>query len=110
MEESSCLREIISKKDNEIADLSNPPPPPMNDSSQNLPGWLSDNLRPFVYERGLEDKVMELSKEYAKEDILEVLQKLLPRDEIVSRSQTNTLPNQSIHSRPAHSEKFISRE
>ncbi|CAB4394433.1 unnamed protein product [Rhizophagus irregularis] len=47
----------------------------MNDSSQNLPGWLSDDLRPFVYERGLEDKVIELSKD-----------------------------------RPAHSEKFISRE
>ena len=49
-EENFHLREIISKKDNEIADLSNPPPSPMNDSSQKLPGWLSDDLRPFVYE------------------------------------------------------------
>ncbi|RGB32333.1 hypothetical protein C1646_670206 [Rhizophagus diaphanus] len=36
--ENSCLREIISKKDIEIANHSNPPPPPMNDSSQKLPG------------------------------------------------------------------------
>ena len=82
----------------------------MNDSSQKLPGWVSDDLRPFVYERGLEDKVMELDKSFARENILEALQELLPRDEMVSRSQTDTLPNQSIHSRPAHSEKFISRE
>ncbi|PKY41252.1 hypothetical protein RhiirA4_454794 [Rhizophagus irregularis] len=38
MQENSRLREIISKKDNEIADLSNPSPPPINDSSQKLPG------------------------------------------------------------------------
>ena len=53
---------------------------------------------------------MELDKSFARENILEALQELLPRDEMVSRSQTDTLPNQSIHSRPAHSEKFISRE
>jgi hypothetical protein len=88
----------------------NLPPPPMNDSSQKLPGWVSDDLRPLVYERGLEDKVMELDKNFARENILEALQELLPRDEIVSRSQTDTLPNQSVHSQPAHSEKFISRE
>jgi hypothetical protein len=115
-EENSRLREIISKKDDEIADLSNPPPakhlngPPMNDSSQKLPEWLSDDLRPFVYKLGLEDKVIKLGKEYDKEDILEALQELLPRNEMVSRSQTDTLPNQSVHSRPAHSEKSISRE
>jgi hypothetical protein len=82
----------------------------MNDSSQKLPGWVSDDLRPLVYERGLEDKVMELDKSFVRENILEALQELLPRDEIVSRSQTDTLPNQSVHSRPAHSEKSISRE
>jgi hypothetical protein len=60
--------------------------PPMNDSSQKLPGWISDDLRPLVYERGLEDKVMKLDKEYAKKDILEALQELLPRDGVVSRS------------------------
>jgi hypothetical protein len=98
MEENSHLREIISKKDNEIADLSNPPPSPMNNSSQKLPGWVSDNLRPLVYERGLEDKVMELDKSFAKENILEALQKLLPQNKMVSRSQTDTLSNQSIHS------------
>ena len=82
----------------------------MNDSSQKLPGWLSDDLRPLVYEHGLEDKVMELDKSFARENILEALQELLPRDEMVSRSQTDILPNQSIHSRPANSENFISRE
>jgi hypothetical protein len=82
----------------------------MNDSLQKLPGWLSDDLRPLVYERNLENKVMELDKSFARENILEALQELLPRDEIVLRSQTDTLPNQSIHSRSAHSEKFISRE
>ncbi|PKK58722.1 hypothetical protein RhiirC2_795871 [Rhizophagus irregularis] len=110
MEENRSLRDQISKKDNEIAVLSNPPPSSMNDSSQKLPGWISDVLRPLVYERGLEDKVMKLDKEYAKEDILEALQELLPRNEMVSRSQTDTLPNQSVHSQPAHSEKSISRE
>ena len=50
----------------------------MNDSSQKLPGWVSDNLRPLVYERGLEDKVMELDKSFARENILETLQELLP--------------------------------
>jgi hypothetical protein len=82
----------------------------MNDSSQKLPGWISDDLRPLVYERGLEDKVMKLDKEYAREDILEALQELLPRDGVVSRSQTDTLPNQSVHSQLAHSEKSILRE
>src|SRR5436853_3812112 len=82
----------------------------MNDSSQKLPGWISDDLRPLVYERGLEDKVMKLDKEYAKEDILEAFQELLPRDGVVSRSQTDTLPNHSVHNQPAHSEKSISRE
>ena len=110
MEENRSLRDQISKKDNEIADFSNPPPPSMNDSSQKLPGWISDDLRPLVYERGLEDKVMKLDKEYVKEDILEALQELLPRDGVVSRSQTDTLPNQFVHSQPAHSKKSISRE
>ncbi|CAB4392007.1 unnamed protein product [Rhizophagus irregularis] len=116
MEEKSRLQEIISKKDDEIADLSNPLPAKrlnglsMNNSSQKLPGWVSDDLRPLVYRRGLEDKVMELDKSFARENILEALQELLPQDEMVSRSQTDTLPNQSIHIRPAHSEKFISRE
>src|ERR1044072_1546997 len=110
MEENRSLRDQISKKDNEIADLSNPPSPFMNDSSQKLPGWISDDLRPLVYERSLEDKVMELDKSFSRENILEALQELLPRDEIVSRSQTDTLPNQFVHSRPAHFEKSISRE
>ena len=82
----------------------------MNDSSQKLPGWISDDLRPLVYERGLEDKVMELNKSFARENILEALQELLLWDEEVPLGPTDTLPNQSVHSRPAHSEKSISRE
>jgi hypothetical protein len=42
-----------------------------------LPDWLHDNLRSIVCELGLEDKVMELDKKLAKEDILEVLQKVI---------------------------------
>src|SRR6266498_2188025 len=53
---------------------------------------------------------MELDKSFARENILEALQELLPQDEMVLRSQTDTLPNQSVHSRPAHSKKFISKE
>ncbi|RIA94648.1 hypothetical protein C1645_817699 [Glomus cerebriforme] len=110
MEENSRLREIISKKDNEIADLSNSPPSPMDDSSQKLPGWLSDDLRPFIYECGLEDKIRELNKSFARKNILEALQELLPWDEMVSRSQTDTLPNQFVYSRLAHFEKSIPKE
>jgi hypothetical protein len=46
----------------------------------------------------IEDKVIKLGKEYDKKDILEALQELLPWNEMVSRSQKDTLPNQSIHS------------
>ena len=70
----------------------------MNDSSQKIPGWVSDNLRSFVHECGLEDKVMELDKSFARENILEALQELLLQDQMGSRSQTDTLPNQSVHS------------
>src|SRR3954453_301982 len=77
MEENSRLQEIISKKDNEITELSNSPLLPMNDSSQKLSGWLSDDLRPLVYELGLENKVMEFDKSFARKNILEALQELL---------------------------------
>ena len=53
---------------------------------------------------------MELDKSFARENILEALQELLPRNEMVSRSQTDILPDQSIYSRPANSENFLSRE
>src|SRR3954447_17403044 len=53
---------------------------------------------------------MKLNKSFVRENILEALQELLPRDEIVSRSQTVILLNQFVHSQPAHSEKSISRE
>ncbi|GBB91973.1 hypothetical protein RclHR1_19460005 [Rhizophagus clarus] len=89
-----------------------------HDSSQKLPGWVSDNLRPLVYKLGLENKVMELDKRFAKENILEALQELLPQDEMVSKSrvpietisQVESLPNQFIHSRPTNSEKYILKE
>ena len=80
----------------------------INDSSQKLSGWISEDLRPLIYEHSLEDKVMELDKSFARENILEALQELLPRNEV--RSQTDTLSNQSIHSRPAYSEKYILSE
>src|SRR5436305_8828769 len=50
---------------------------------------------------------MEFDKSFAREHILEALQELLPWDEMVLRNQAVTLPNQSIHSRPAHSKKSI---
>ena len=106
IEENSRLRELVSKKDNEV----DPPSPPMNNSSQKLPDWLSDDLRSLVYKHGLEDKVIEFDKSFAREHILEALQELLSWDEMVLRNQTVTLSNQSIHSRPAHSKKSISRE
>ncbi|CAB4393184.1 unnamed protein product [Rhizophagus irregularis] len=53
---------------------------------------------------------MELDKSFARENILEALQELLPQNEMVSRSQTDILPNQSIYSRPANSENFLLRE
>ena len=56
----------------------------MNDSSQKLPGWLSDDLRSLIYKHGLEDKVMEFDKSFVREHILEALQELLSRDEMVS--------------------------
>ncbi|CAG8732766.1 19108_t:CDS:2 [Rhizophagus irregularis] len=42
-----------------------------------LPDWLYDNLRSIVCELEFKDKVMELDKKLAKEDILEVLQKVI---------------------------------
>ena len=62
---------------------------------------------------------MEFDKSFIGEHILETLQELLPQDDIVSRSRwtqkdpisrADTLPNQSVHSRPTHSEKYILRE
>ena len=42
-----------------------------------LSDWLHDNLRSIICEFKLEDKIIELDKKLAKEDILEVLQKVL---------------------------------
>src|SRR3954451_10619165 len=82
----------------------------MNDSSQKLSGWVSDDLRPLVYELGLENKVMEFNKSFARENVLEALQELLSRNEIVTGSQADILLNQYVHSQPIHSEKYISSE
>ena len=74
IEENSRLQELVSKKDNKV----DPPSPPMNNSSQKLPGWLSDDLRSLVYKHDFEDKVIEFNKSFVKEYILEALQELLP--------------------------------
>src|SRR5437762_9403526 len=55
-------RELVSKKDNEV-DL---PFLPMNDLSQKLPGWLSENLRSLVYKHSFEDKVMKFDKSFVR--------------------------------------------
>ncbi|CAG8650884.1 14760_t:CDS:2, partial [Gigaspora rosea] len=47
IKENSHLREIISKKDNEITDLSNLPPPSMNDLSQLDPEGTLSTLNPL---------------------------------------------------------------
>jgi len=62
----------------------------MNDSSQKLPDWLNDDLRSLVYKHGLENKIMEFNKSFAREHILEALQELLFWDEIVLRNQAVT--------------------
>ncbi|CAB4378494.1 unnamed protein product [Rhizophagus irregularis] len=46
-----------------------------------LPDWLYHNLRSIVSELGFEDKVIELDKKLAKEDILEVLQKVISEND-----------------------------
>jgi hypothetical protein len=58
----------------------------MNNSLQKLLGWLSDDLRPLIYERKLKDKVIKLNKNFARKNILETLQELLSRNEMASRS------------------------
>ncbi|CAG8749724.1 18978_t:CDS:2, partial [Racocetra fulgida] len=42
-----------------------------------LPDWIDESLKSFVYTLGLENKVKEIEKKIAKEDLLEVLQKAL---------------------------------
>ncbi len=49
----------------------------MNDSSQKLLGWLSDDLRSLVYKHDLEDKVIEFDKSFIRKHILKTLQELL---------------------------------
>ena len=82
----------------------------MNDSSQKLSGWLSDDLKSLVYKHSLEDKVIEFNKSFVREHILEALQELLSQNEMVLRNQAVTLPNQSVHNQPVYSEKSILRK
>ncbi|GBB85415.1 hypothetical protein RclHR1_11960003 [Rhizophagus clarus] len=42
-----------------------------------LPDWIDDNLKSLVYELGLKNKVKEIEKKIAKEDLLKVLQDVL---------------------------------
>src|SRR4051812_18978251 len=75
MEENRSLRDQLAlKKKKKIKNLSTLPLPPMNNLTQKLPAWFNDDLRPFVHECGLEDKVMELNKSFSRENILEALQ------------------------------------
>ncbi|CAG8849812.1 35531_t:CDS:1, partial [Racocetra persica] len=45
----------------EPAQINSSDPKEVN-SSQKIPDWVSNNLRPLVHELGLEDKVMEFDK------------------------------------------------
>ncbi|GES74926.1 hypothetical protein GLOIN_2v1790954 [Rhizophagus clarus] len=52
-----------------------------------LPDWIDDNLKSLVYELGLKNKVKEIEKKIAKEDLLEVLQyALLKRNSLLQEA------------------------
>ncbi len=122
MEENRSLRDQLAlRKESRGASHNevDPPSPLMNDSSQKLPDWVSDNLRPLVYERDLEDKVMELDKSFARENILEALQELIPQKgvakhlgdaEVVPLSQIIPLegPSRTAPAIPAIESSFMS--
>ncbi|GBC01020.1 hypothetical protein RclHR1_04030015 [Rhizophagus clarus] len=90
----------------------------LNSKEYTIEYWVNDNLKPLVYKLGFENKVMELDKRFARENILEDLQELLPQNEMVLKSgvptetisQVESLPNQFVHSRPTNSEKYILKE
>ncbi|GES83476.1 hypothetical protein GLOIN_2v1790954 [Rhizophagus clarus] len=50
---------------------------PGKQKDSKLSDWIDDNLKSLVYELGLENKVKEIEKKIAKEDLLEVLQDAL---------------------------------
>ena len=54
---------------------------PGKQKDSKLPDWIDDNLKSLVYELGLENKVKEIEKTIAKEDLLEVLQDALLKKE-----------------------------
>ncbi|CAB4386510.1 unnamed protein product [Rhizophagus irregularis] len=61
-----------------------------------LPDCLHDNLRSIVCELRLKDKVMELDKKLAKEDILEVLQKVISEKDHHLQDANARLENKGI--------------
>ncbi|CAG8481482.1 15062_t:CDS:2 [Racocetra persica] len=85
----------------------------ISQDSQNLRGMIEELAQinsSDLKELGLKDKVIEFDKSFAREHILETLQELLPWDEMVSKNQEVTLPNQFVYSLPANSENFILSE
>ncbi|CAG8589523.1 6176_t:CDS:2, partial [Cetraspora pellucida] len=60
---------------------------PGKQKDSKLPDWIDDNLKSLVYELGLENKVKEIEKKIAKEDLLEVLQDaLLKRNSLLQEA------------------------
>ncbi|GBB85743.1 hypothetical protein RclHR1_01220039 [Rhizophagus clarus] len=59
-----------------------------------LPDWIDESLKSFVYALGLENKVKEIKKKIAKEDLLEVLQKALSeRNSLIQEAKLKELTN-----------------
>ncbi|GBB89534.1 hypothetical protein RclHR1_16240003 [Rhizophagus clarus] len=60
---------------------------PGKQKDSKLPDWIDDNLKSLVYELELENKVKEIEKKIAKEDLLEVLQyALLKRNSLLQEA------------------------
>lgn len=60
---------------------------PGKQKDSKLPDWIDDNLKSLVYKLGLENKVKEIEKKIAKEDLLEVLQDaLLKRNSLLQEA------------------------
>jgi hypothetical protein len=50
---------------------------PEKQKDSKLPDWIDDNLKSLVYKLRLKNKMKEIEKKIAKEDLLEVLQDAL---------------------------------
>ncbi|GES84125.1 hypothetical protein GLOIN_2v1790954 [Rhizophagus clarus] len=67
---------------------------PGKQKDSKLPDWIDDNLKSLVYELELENKVKEIKKKIAKEDLLEVLQyALLKRNSLLQEANLNRSAN-----------------